>query len=187
MKVNMSYTILGVFLDKVRADRAIAELKNESFDPKNISIVIKDTSVSSLGEDSSKPIIEGAVGGAMTGGTLAGIAGLLTAIGAIAVPGIGALFIGGPLAAALGLTGAAAATTIAAATSGVVAGGLVGALVGMGVPEEVAKVYETELKEGAVVLAVAVNDESSDDAKHIFEKNGATQIRTITNIKNAIV
>lgn len=178
----MSYTILGVFLDKVRADRAIAELKNESFDPKNISIVIKDTSVSSLGEDSSKPIIEGAVGGAMTGGTLAGIAGLLTAIGAIAVPGIGALFIGGPLAAALGLTGAAA-TTIAAATSGVVAGGLVG----IGVPEEVAKVYETELKEGAVVLAVAVNDESSDDAKHIFEKNGATQIRTITNIKNAIV
>lgn len=182
--MNMNYTVLGVFLDKVQADRAIIELKNRSFDPQNISILVKDTVVTSMTEDPNSPVIEGAVGGAMTGGALAGIAGLLTAIGAITVPGIGALFIGGPLAAALGLTGAAA-TTVAAATSGVVAGGLVGALIGMGVPEDIAKVYETELKEGAVVLAVAVNDESSDDARHIFEKNGATQIRTITNVKSA--
>ena len=84
------------------------------------------------------------MGGAV-GATLVGIA---AAAASLAIPGLG-LVIAGPLAGALA-GGAAGATT----------GGLLGLLVGAGIPEERAKVYESDIKSGGVVLGVKPhNDE----------------------------
>lgn len=169
-------TLIGIFKERKNADEAVSTLKEKGFETRDISIIMRDeTKV----VEQDLPVLEGAVGGATTGGVLGGLAGLLIGLGAITIPGIGALLIGGPLVAALGLSGAAA-TTAAGAATGVVAGGLVGGLVGLGVPEEEAKEYETRVREGAIVLAVKVDSgEEENSVRDVFESRGATQIRTI--------
>jgi hypothetical protein len=86
----------------------------------------------STGETKAKEVAakEGAATGAVSGGVLGGILGLLAGIGALAIPGIGAVVAAGPLAAALVGAGVGAAT-----------GGLVGALVGLGIPKDEAENY----------------------------------------------
>lgn len=178
----MTQTIIGAFSERAEADTALSQLHELGYRPQDISIIMKDgNSTTTIHRDKSTNIVGSTTAGATAGGALAAIAGLLVGIGAIAVPGIGALFIGGPIAASLGLTGAAA-TTVAAATSGVLAGGLVGALVGYGLPEEVAKTYESHLKEGAIVLAVPINNIADHaQVEEVFDNNHAVQVRSITH------
>ena len=146
--VTKTDMVLGLFDDRNQAEAAIAELQNRGYSPKDLSIVMKDTDeAQAVADDTGANVAEGATSGAVTGGAVGAIAGLLVGVGAMAVPGIGALLIGGPLAAALGLTGAAA-TTASGALTGALAGGLIGALVGLGVPEDSARVYEERVKEG---------------------------------------
>ena len=85
--------------------------------------------------------------GAVAGGALAALAAAAT----ILIPGVG-LVVAGPIAAAL-----------AGAGAGGVTGGIIGGLIGYGIPEERAKLYETGLKEGGIVLGVKPrNDEDAD-------------------------
>lgn len=178
----MAGVVLGVFSDRTAADRAVDDLQGAGFNPKDISIIMKDEVVSGTGETQGRGenMAEGAVSGATTGGVVGGIAGLLIGVGALAIPGIGGLLIGGPIAAALGLTGAAA-TTVSGAVTGALAGGLVGALVGLGVPEEEAQVYEQRVKEGAVLIAVPTASDNNVDVRSIIESHGAEQTRVVEN------
>ncbi len=176
----MSQMILGVFSDKIHAENAIEDLESSGYNPKDISIIMKDSQeAKTLAEDTGASAAEGAVSGATTGAVLGGLAGLLIGIGAITIPGIGVLLIGGPIAAALGL-GGAAATTVSGAVTGALAGGLVGALVNLGVPEEEARVYEERIKAGAILLAIPAREGRADEAKEILNEHGADQVRTIT-------
>lgn len=175
----MADIVFGVFTEKDDAEDAIEELKDSGFDPKDISIMMKDTfEGQELASDTGTNVAEGAVSGAATGGVIGAIAGLLIGVGAITIPGLGPLLIGGPLAAALGLTGAAA-TTLSGAATGVLAGGLLGALMGLGIPEEDARVYERHLNEGAILVAVPVLERNEADVRDILEDNGADRVRTI--------
>ena len=74
------------------------------------------------------------------------------------------LVIAGPLAA--GLAGAGAAT-----------GGLVGALTGTGVPEDEAKIYENEIKDGGIYMGYKPKNE--EDARYTYNKwyNDETESR----------
>ena len=98
---------------------------------------------------------EGGLTGAAVGGTVGAIAGALAMAGTLAIPGVG-IVLAGPLAAALAGLGAGAA-----------AGGLVGTLIGAGIPEEHAKLYEADLKNGGIL--VAVKPRSEEDAAY-FER-----------------
>lgn len=173
----MADTVLGVFRDREHADKAVDELREEGFDTKDISIIMKDEDNKSE-EDTGANVAGSAASGATTGGVIGGIAGLLIGLGAITIPGIGALLIGGPIAVALGLTGAAA-TTVSGAVTGALAGGLVGALVGLGVPEDEALEYEERVKEGAILIAVLTDEHDDHDVREILEEHGAEKIRTI--------
>jgi uncharacterized membrane protein len=177
----MDRMVLGVFQERNEAESALRTLEDAEFNPKDISIVMKDQGEArDIASSTGTNVAGGAVSGATTGGILGGITGLLIGIGAIAIPGVGALLIGGPLAAALGLTGAAA-TTVSGAVTGVLAGGLVGALMGLGVPEEDAKYYEERIKAGGILLAVPAQDmDEEDEVKEILESYGAGQVRTVT-------
>ena len=173
-------TVIGVFQDRFDAETAIDELEEMGFNPKDVSVVVKDgvTQTSSIGRKGGS-VAEGAVSGAATGGVLGGLTGLLIGIGALAIPGVGAFLVGGPIAAILGLTGAAA-TTISGATTGALAGGMVGGLIGLGVPEDEARVYEQRISEGAVLLAVPTNTETGEsEVRKVFNDYNADQIRTI--------
>jgi len=175
---SMTEVVLGIFDNRADADTAIDDLKEADFNPKDISIVMRD-SREVQHRDVQSPVAEGAISGAATGGVLGGIAGLLIGIGAIAIPGVGAILIGGPLAAALGISGVAA-TTVSGAATGVVAGGIVGALVTMGIPEEEAKGYEKSISQGAILVAVNASSEDAEAARNIFDDNNAKKVRTLT-------
>jgi len=103
---------------------------------------------------------EGAGKGSAIGSTVGAIAGVIAAIGtSLVIPGLG-IVIAGPIAA--GLAGAGA---------GGITGGVIGALVGSGIPEERAKLYESGIKNGNIVMGV--KPRNSEDAKY-FEENWHT-------------
>lgn len=181
--------VLGVFADNTSASNALNDLQAKGYDPKNISVITRDSNnttqvVNDSGADVIDNTAQGAGQGAATGAVVGGIAGLLIGVGAIAIPGIGGLLVGGPIAAALGLTGAAA-TTMTGALTGGLAGGLIGALVGLGVPEEQAEVYEERLKQGAILLIVPAVSDNDMTAREILQQNGADQISIVNTPNNS--
>ncbi|TXK52101.1 hypothetical protein FVR03_02225 [Pontibacter qinzhouensis] len=162
----------AMFRDRDSAERAYNELRSRGYDKDNINVVMSDDARkrhfgdnpenTELGNKS----LEGAGAGSAIGGTLGAIVGAVAAIGtSIAIPGLG-LIVAGPLAA--GLAGAGA---------GGLTGGLIGALVGAGIPEERAKVYESGIKEGNIVLGF--KPETDEDARYFethFQSNRGEHI-----------
>jgi hypothetical protein len=66
---------------------------------------------------------------------------------------------------------------LAGAGVGAAAGGLTGALIGLGIPEYEAKLYEGKIKEGNILIAVhSENSDETTRAKDIFERAGAHDI-----------
>lgn len=172
--------MIGVFSDKKDADFVIDHLKDLGYNASEISVVLKNNihiheDVASKGGMAA----EGAISGAATGGVIGGVAGLLIGLGAITIPGFGAILIGGPLASALGLTGAAA-IAVSGATTGVVAGGILGAFATLGIPQSIAKVYAKRVSQGAVLLAVPIDQRLDEEqVKKIFDSHHAEDVRTI--------
>ncbi|MEO6509212.1 MAG: general stress protein [Patescibacteria group bacterium] len=176
----MSSMVIGVFSNRTNAESALEELKDTGYNAKDISIVMKDTAeAQEVASSTGSNVAGGAATGATTGGVIGALAGLLVGIGAIAIPGLGALLIGGPIAAALGL-GGAAASTVSGAVTGALAGGLLGALMGLGIPEEDAKVYEQRVQAGGILVAVPARTGEGTEAREILENNGAEQIKSVT-------
>ena len=173
----MTKTILGVFTERDAVEFVVEKLRSEGFDAKDVSIVMRDKRGAAELEDSTGTnVAGGAASGITTGALLGGLAGL---VAAFAVPAVGAFFIGGPLATALGLTGAAASTVSGAAT-GAVAGGLIGGLMGLGLSDDEAKHYESRINEGAILVAVPVNETNEAFARDIFADYNATDVKTVS-------
>ncbi|MDQ5951635.1 MAG: hypothetical protein QG639_916 [Patescibacteria group bacterium] len=173
-------TVIAAFSSVNEAENAINILKDEGYDPKQMTIMMKDKQeVEQVADDTGANVAAGTVEGAATGGMLGGLAGLLVGVGAITLPGIGPFLAAGPLVTALGLTGTAA-TTVTGAATGAVAGGLIGALMGLGLSEEEAAVYETTIKEGGIVVAVPTLDKGQGHITEILDNNGATQVRVLS-------
>lgn len=170
--------ILGIFTDQTQAEDAVEALKVLGYSPREISIVVKDKVIATeVAHTTGTNVATGALEGATTGGVVGGVVGLLVGIGAIALPGFGAILIGGPIAVALGATGAAA-TAVSAAATGALAGGLIGALIGLGLPEETARFYDEQLREGALLLAVSPNDRvDATEIKKVFTDHNAQDIQ----------
>jgi uncharacterized membrane protein len=170
----MARTIYGVFDDATHADAAVSELLANGFINKDLSVVTKDTqSRSTTMVDGDDDTGEDVASGAVTGGVLGAIGGLLVGVGAIVLPPIGGIFIAGPLAAALGIS-TAAASTIAGGGLGAVGGGLIGALTNVGVSEEDAMRYqETIANNGALISVYCDTEEDEANAREILNSHGA--------------
>ncbi|MDP3269871.1 MAG: hypothetical protein Q8M40_12615 [Legionella sp.] len=142
-----------VFKNQHDAEKAYQDALDAGYTPKDINVMMSEDSRkkyydSVLVKEGSKAS-EGMGIGSATGAALGGIVGAIAAIGtSLVIPGLG-LVIAGPLAA--GLAGAGA---------GGITGGLVGSLIGWGIPEDKAKVFESRIKEGGIVLGV--NDTRPD-------------------------
>jgi hypothetical protein len=163
-KTDNAGMMTAMFRDRESAERAFNELRARGYDKDDINVVMSDDARKRhfRGEDADDTTelgnksLEGAGAGSAIGGTLGAIVGAIAAIGtSVAIPGLG-LIVAGPLAA--GLAGAGA---------GGLTGGLLGALVGAGIPEERAKVYETGIKEGNIVLGFKPH--SGEDARYFEE------------------
>jgi len=155
--------LTGMFRDKESTERAYNSLHERGYSKDEINLMMSDeTRKKHFGDEKGESEIgtkaaEGAGKGSAIGGTIGAIVGVVAAIGtSLVIPGLGIL-IAGPIAA--GLAGAGA---------GGITGGIIGALVGAGIPEERAKLYESGIKNGSVVLGVKPRNE--EDAK-FFEEN----------------
>ena len=106
--------------------------------------------------------------GATAGGALGGALALLVGAGALAIPGVGPLIAAGPL--MVGLAGLGVGGAV---------GGLAGALVGMGLPEDEAKRYLSEIGTGHTLLVVHCNTPAEAlKAKDILVASGAADVAT---------
>jgi hypothetical protein len=162
-------TIVGVFKDKVAAESAISEMKSMGVLDTDISFI--STKWESSEHEGGTKAAEGTTAGVTTGAIIGAIAGLAVANGVL--PGLGTLFVAGPIATALGL-GGAAATTAAGAITGAAAGGLLGALTGLGIKDEDARMYEERVKAGDILVTAKTNDTTAVDVLNRF---GAEEVR----------
>lgn len=159
--------LTGMFRDRESTEKAYNTLHERGYSNEEINLIMsKETREKDYNEKTSEQTeigtkaAEHAGKGSAIGGTLGAIAGVIAAIGtSVVIPGLGIL-IAGPIAA--GLVGAGA---------GGIAGGVIGALVGSGIPEARAKLYETGIKEGNVVISVT--PKNAEDAKYL-ENNWRT-------------
>lgn len=175
----LNQTLTGLFSTRQEAEAAIDELKLRGVNSSDVSILVQEEVVHARNTNTTaENVADGAGSGTATGAAVGGLLGLLVGIGALAIPGIGALFIAGPIATALGLTGVAA-TTVSGALSGALAGGLIGALVGLGFSKEDAELYERRIKAGDVLVAVTVRAAvvAEREVRDIFDLHGAEEVR----------
>jgi len=111
---------------------------------------------------------EGAGKGPAIGGSVGAIVGVVAALGtSLGIPGLG-IIIAGHIAAGL-----------AAAGAGGITGGIIGALVGSGIPEERAKLYESGIKNGNIVMGVHPrNDEDARYFENDWQNNKGEEIHS---------
>lgn len=150
-----------------QAERIIGELKAAGFRNDDISALLPDKrGTKDFAHEHSTKAPEGATTGGVAGLGVGAALGWLAGIGALAIPGVGPFIAAGPIMAALG--GAAVGTA---------AGGVIGALVGMGIPEFEAKRYDAKIREGNILISVHTEDGKQRDlAKDIFQRNNAEDI-----------
>ncbi|WP_204524829.1 hypothetical protein [Confluentibacter citreus] len=158
--------LTGMFRDRESTENAYNTLQERGYTKDDINLVMSDeTRKKHFSGDVKNTEIgtkaaEGAGKGSAIGGTVGAIVGVIAAIGtSLVIPGLG-IVIAGPLAA--GLAGAGA---------GGLTGGIIGALVGSGIPEARAKLYESGIKEGQIVMGIKPRND--EDARY-FENNWRT-------------
>ena len=165
--------LTGTFRDRESAERAYGSLTSRGYSDKEVNLLMSDdTRKRNFSKDADThteletKALKGAGAGAAIGGTAGATIAAILAIGtSLLIPGLG-IIVAGPLAA--GLAGAGA---------GGAAGGLIGALVGHGIPEDRAKVYESDIKNGGIVMGVT--PKTSDDATYFENEWKANRAENI--------
>ena len=152
-----------------QAEHIVLELKQAGFTSDDISALLPDRRGSrDFAHEHHTKAPEGATTGGVVGLGLGAGLGWLAGIGALAIPGIGPFIAAGPIMAAL--SGAAVGTAT---------GGIIGALVGMGIPEFEAKRYDAKVREGSILISVHTESGNQRDAaRDIFRRNNADDIST---------
>jgi hypothetical protein len=168
MTTSTRSTVVGVFADQRHAQKAAQELKDAGFREDQIGVVAQAKNTSTAGahtEEHGSHVVSGAVTGVAAG---AGI-GALWCLGIVTlgIPAIGPVIAGGVFAAIL-----------ASAAGGAAIAGIVGALIGLGIPEEDAKYYEGEFKSGRTLVTVKA-DNRYDEAWKILHRCGAYNKTTL--------
>lgn len=161
--------VTGIFRNTAAAEGALASVLQAGHAESDISVLCSDQTKSKAIEmQTGNRSGTGAGVGAGVGVTAGAVVGALLAVGtSVLLPGFG-LIVAGPLAGALAGAGAGGAT-----------GTIVGALVGAGIPEHRAKIYESGLREGGMLIGVEVRDKDDEKrVEQIFDDFGARKIRT---------
>lgn len=164
----MQKLVTGLVKTRADAEAAVQRLLKWGYTRDDISMLMSDeTRRQHFTIESGTQAAVGAGVGSVVGGAVGATLAAIAAVGTtLTLPGIG-LIVAGPIAAALAGAGAGGAT-----------GSLIGALVGSGIPEYRAKVYETGLKGGGILLGVHAYAEADVQmVERIFEDAGAEQIR----------
>jgi hypothetical protein len=147
----MSRSVMGIVSSRDEAETILVDLQRIGFALPDLSIVCPV-----IANDTTLP---DAVPGSAARGLLAGVGGLV-------LPGAEPLLAAGPLMAALRSAAAVAAV-----------GGIAGALVGWGLPELQARLYQDCVAGGDILLAVQVRSRDAErDAETVLKRAGAHDV-----------
>lgn len=153
--------VTGAFRDRDGAEHAYSLLTSRGYSQDDMNLLMSDETRKKYFDDEVESnlggkAMKGAGAGGAIGGTLGAVLAAVAAVGtSLAIPGLG-IVIAGPIAAALAGAGAGGLT-----------GGIIGALVGVGIPEDQAKLYDEDIRNGRIVMGV--NPRSEEDAEY-FEQ-----------------
>lgn len=147
MTTNELSRAVGTFMTRQDAELALQELQEAGFNMDRVSVIVNNPqSKDNIGGAEVKPASEQAKGGAGAGATAGaatgGLLGLIGGLSVIALPGVGAV-------AELGIV---LANTLLGSGIGAAGGGLVGALIGWGIPEDRARYYDEMLSRGRYIV-----------------------------------
>jgi len=161
--------VFGIFPNRMAAGEAVGHLRSAGFRNTDVSVLFADNpGTKDFAHEKNTKAPEGATTGAAAGVISGGVLCWLTGIGALAIPGMGPLIATGPIVAAL--AGAGAVGTL---------GGVIGGLVGVGIPEYEAKRFEGRIREGGILLSVHCdNGDWVRRAKDVLTQAGAQDIGT---------
>ena len=153
--------LVGVFDDRLAAERAVSDLETAGFTKDDIGFALRGADINRGGTVTDAVGTKddtGAAAGAVTGGV---VGGLLGAAAAILIPGVGPVLAAGILASSVGF-GAA----------GVAVGGILGAMTGAGLTEDEAKYYEKEFNSGRAIVTVRAGERDAQAAAILRRRGG---------------
>jgi hypothetical protein len=171
MDSKQEFRAVGVFPNRLDAEDALLSIESTGFPMDTISVVgrnaDKDDSVAGIEIQDSidDKADQGAVAGAVTGGAIGGTTGLLVGLGALAIPGVGPVLLAGAAATAL-------ATTLAGTAIGAGGASLLGALIGLGIPDNEAQVYSDLLDSGSYLVVIDGTQAQVRSAGEILARKG---------------
>jgi uncharacterized membrane protein len=150
----MTTTVTHLYDDYGKAQEAVRALESLGFTNDEVSLASRVRDNGEVVDDAS-----GAATGASVGAVAGAGTGLLTAMGVMAIPGLGPLVAAGVL-----------ATTLAGAATGAAAGGILGALTDYGVSEEDAHVYSEGIRRGGTLVTVRTADDRAQMAREVLNR-----------------
>ena len=168
MAINELRHAVGIFPTRQDAELALRELRDAEFNMDKVSVIARETGGGQEfgGAEVRKSPEEQAAGGAGAGATAGaatgGVLGLIGGLGVLAIPGIGP-------AAEVGIV---LANTLLGSGIGAAGGGLVGALIGWGVPEDQAQYYDERVAAGEYVILVEGTEAEIRSAEAVLNNRG---------------
>ena len=155
--------ITALFNDSESAEHAFNSITRRGYDRDHVNLVMSDATrqkhfltPDNIDTEMGNKATEGAGIGGAIGGTIGAIAAAVAVVGTtLSIPGLG-IIIYGP-----------AVATLAGLGAGGLTGFVVGALIGLGIPEERVTHYQAGIDEGGILIGV--KPKSDEDASH-FEQ-----------------
>ena len=170
---DTNIAIFGIYASRADTLEAVETLKTAGFRNTDIAVLMPDNpGTKDFAVEMNTKAPEGATWGGIIGAVIGGSLAWLTAMSMITVPGLDPVVAAGPIIAALAGIGA-----------GAVIGGIIGALVGLGLPEYQAKRFEGRIRKGGILLSVHCDrGDWTKRGKTILKETGA---RNISSAKEA--
>ena len=179
----MARTIIAIYDSYYSASKAARELAVHGFPREMIDITTQPSAKqqqivepwNNKVEPNRSEIIVDAPGaglriGAGIGSAVGVIGALLTALGALQIPGLASPALSGSL---LPLVAVAGLGTL----SGGAAGGLLGSLLGLGFPEEEARQYAKNVRAGKVIVTILADWDSVDPVIEILHEHRPLEVQ----------
>jgi hypothetical protein len=165
--VKMEQMITGHFNNHERAEAAVRALGDAGFPYSNISIVAQNRQSGEQGLG----VLNDDVG---IGALLGAVNGLLIGAAVLTIPGLGPLLVAGPLAAGfIGL--------LDGVLFGTSSGGLIGALMGYGLPRDKALKYQTVVENGGFLVMAHGNETQIELARGVLERQEASDLEIVSS------
>ncbi len=153
--------VVGSFADQDAAEAAIDQLRDAGYDREQIGFARRDEQGDRLlVEEHGNAAGPGALGGVVTG---AAAGGTLAWLGLTAIPAIGPFLAAGAI-----------GTTLIGAGAGALGGGVLGGLLGLGIPRHKAEYHEEQLRQGRSLITVRTSE--PEVAGRLLSNAGAIEV-----------